>query len=118
HQRGQNCCGPDRMSKRRGHATQSARKHPRGAEHNRCLHKTRDEIRRRRVKRRLSAFCLLLFLLFSISGASRSNSSGDTCEALSPSKAVTVFSAEPSKNVSTRCRRADRRATSRGTVGT
>src|SRR5438445_6173936 len=49
--------------------------------------------------------------------ASRSNSSEEICETAPPSSAATTLSTEPSKNVSTRCRSAERRATSRGIAG-
>src|SRR5256884_6076324 len=49
--------------------------------------------------------------------ASRSSSSEEMRETSPPSRAATAFSVEPSKNVSTRCRSAERRATSRGTQG-
>src|SRR5256884_442049 len=44
--------------------------------------------------------------------ASRSSSSEEMRETSPPSRAATAFSVEPSKNVSTRCRSAERRATS------
>src|SRR5256885_6417614 len=49
--------------------------------------------------------------------ARRSNSSGEIRATSPPRSAATIFSVEPSKNVSTRWRRAERRATSRGTAG-
>jgi len=48
----------------------------------------------------------------------RARSSSDTRDASPPSSAATAFVVEPSKKVSTRCFRADRRAECRGTVGT
>ena len=47
----------------------------------------------------------------------RSSSSGVSWPTSVPSSAATTFARDPSKNVSTRCRRADRRAECRGTVG-
>src|SRR2546429_8892577 len=49
--------------------------------------------------------------------ARRSNSSGEIRATSPPRSAATIFSVEPSKNVSTRWRSAERRATSRGTAG-
>ena len=50
------------------------------------------------------------FLALAISSAIRSSSSSFSRALSPPSSAATVFSAEPSKNVSTRCRSADFRA--------
>ena len=50
------------------------------------------------------------------SSAMRSSSSSDT-RVSPPSSAATAFALEPSKNVSTRCFSAERRAECRGTVG-
>src|SRR5689334_3486879 len=47
----------------------------------------------------------------------RSSSSGEMRATSPPRSAATTFSVEPSKNVSTRWRSAERRATSRGTAG-
>src|ERR1051326_5166592 len=55
---------------------------------------------------------------FVISAAIRSSSSCDSFEASPPRSAATVFSAEPSKNVSTTWRSADLRAAWRGSFGT
>ena len=47
----------------------------------------------------------------------RARSSSETRDASPPSSAATALVVEPSKNVSTRCFSADRRAECRGTVG-
>src|SRR5271154_5310001 len=59
----------------------------------------------------------LSFRPFTTRRARRSNSSGETRETSPPRRAATTFSVEPSKKVSTRWRRAERRATSRGMAG-
>ena len=51
------------------------------------------------------------------SASMRSSSSGVSWPTSVPSSAATTFARDPSKNVSTRCRSADRRAECRGTVG-
>src|SRR5713101_433620 len=60
----------------------------------------------------------LSFRPFGMRRARRSNSSGEIRTTSPPRSAATTFSVEPSKNVSTRWRSAERRATSRGTAGT
>src|SRR5271168_3654199 len=60
----------------------------------------------------------LSFRPFTTRRARRSNSSGETRETSPPRRAATTFSVEPPKKVSTRWRRAERRATSRGMAGT
>src|SRR5580658_2181258 len=60
----------------------------------------------------------LSFRLLEMSRARRSSSSGEMRATSPPRRAATTFSVEPSKNVSTRWRSAERRATSRGTAGT
>src|SRR5688500_762243 len=54
---------------------------------------------------------------FLTSSSMRASSSSDTREASPPRRAATAFVVDPSKNVSTRCFRADRRAECLGTVG-
>lgn len=54
---------------------------------------------------------------FSISPARRSSSSSESRAPSPPSSALTAFSVEPSKKVSTRWRSAERRAAWRGTAG-
>jgi len=59
----------------------------------------------------------LPFFAFATNRPMRSSSSSDSRLVSPPSNALTTFSTEPLKNVSIKCRRADLRAASGGTVG-
>src|SRR5438034_9644284 len=66
----------------------------------------------------LSGLSDVVFRAFAISPAIRSSSDSVKRAPSPPSSAATVFSAEPSKKVSTRCFNADFRAVCRGTAAT
>ena len=111
----QDRCGRGPSHRDREHPMARGRRSPAQQERSaeRDQHQQRDFDRR--VDREDHRF--VSFFAFATSAAIRSSSSSDSRAASPPRSAPTTFSVEPSKNVSTRCRSAERRAVWRASAG-
>src|SRR5438105_12266119 len=98
-------------------AAQSVRREGCQHQQQRCFDGASDQQGERKFGCTWQVHDPLSFLLLAMRAESRSSSSEEILQPSPPSSAATAFSVDPSKKVSTTCRRAERRATSRGTQG-